>query len=276
MQITSKFIESNEATPDFHGQGRIQGRFSASEFDLRMWWSLEGGKKNLWSLQGETRMNNIFQQRYKMKIWELDFGVTWHSPIYFWPLPMEGFIVPKEVFCFSLHWAKAIFMLGWWRMESNGVNLQKDCGQDQLVLLFAEMRELSANPQVASLWPLPGGEGNSWWNGNPNKQFLQCLPQHWPDAYQGNGRNVGGKTWKQGIVTITSELPHFLQHLSSLDQRGKLRLAQPVSPLVTHSLCAVRTQAGMGQEGYGEVQKRGISKAYKLIGYPALGLMHKF
>lgn len=45
-------------------------------------------------------------------------------------------------------------------MESNGVNLQKDCGQDQLVLL-AEMRELSANPQVASLWPLPGGEGNS-------------------------------------------------------------------------------------------------------------------
>lgn len=44
------------------------------------------------------------------------------------------------------------------------------------------------------------------------------------------------------IETITSELPHFLQHLSSLEQRAKLRLAQTVSPPVTHSLCAVRTR----------------------------------
>lgn len=101
MQMMSKFIQSNGATPDFHGQGRMQSRFSPSEFDIRRWWSLESGKNSL-IIAGGKRMKNILQQKYKKKIWGLDFGVTWHSQIYFQPLPMEGFIVPKEVFCFPL------------------------------------------------------------------------------------------------------------------------------------------------------------------------------
>lgn len=107
MQMMSKFIQSNGATPDFHGQGRMQSRFSPSEFDIRRWWSLESGKNSL-IIAGGKRMKNILEQRYKKKIWGLDFGATWHSQIYFQPLPMEDLLFPKKCSASPLHWAEAV------------------------------------------------------------------------------------------------------------------------------------------------------------------------
>lgn len=141
MQITSKFIQSNGATPDFHGQERIQSRFSPSEFDIRRWWSLESEKNSL-IIAGGGRMKNILQQRYKKKI----FLRTWlWGDLTFSDLLLT--ITNGRLYCsqrsvllppcteqgpYSCFYCEN---KGGWRTESK--SLQKDCGQDQFVLLFA-------------------------------------------------------------------------------------------------------------------------------------------
>lgn len=143
MQITSKFIESNGATPDFHGQGRIQSRFSASEFDLRRWWSLESGKKFFDHCRDKKGWIISSNKGIKRKSENLTLGwpdiLRSTSDHYQW----KGLLFPKKCSASPCTEQRPYPCCccenkGWWRMESNGVNLQKNCGQDQLVLLFAE------------------------------------------------------------------------------------------------------------------------------------------
>lgn len=126
-------------------------------------------------------------------------------------------------------------------MESK--NLQKGCGQDQLVLLFAGQDEGAGKKSsgflpVASSWR--GRECLMEWEPKQTIPSVSATTLQGPDLLltremeeMWEARHETGKALL-GIVTITSELPHFLQHLSSLDQRAKLRLAKPQCPLQSH------------------------------------------
>lgn len=159
------------------------------------------GGKILWSLQGRKRLKISCNKGIKRKSKNLTLG--WPNILRFWPLPKEDFIAPKGVFCFPLELWQRPYSCFYcenkgWRMESK--NLQKGCGQDQLVLLFARQDE---GADILRFPPcglflegkgMPDGMGTQ-----TNNSFSVChnTARTRPAAYQGNGRNVGGKTWNR-------------------------------------------------------------------------------
>lgn len=85
----------------------MQSRISPSGFDIRRWWSLESGKKILWSLQGGKGWRIPYNKGIESKSENLTIPrVTWHSQTCFWPLPVGALKVPKQVYCFLLALSK--------------------------------------------------------------------------------------------------------------------------------------------------------------------------
>lgn len=107
-----------------------------------------------------------------------------------------------------------------------------------------------ASLQVASLWPLPGGEGNAWWNRNLKRRTISSVPATTPwgpelllTREMEEKWEARGETERPFLAIVT--LPHSflvtLQQLSSPGQRAKIGLAHPVSPPQSYTtLCAVR------------------------------------
>lgn len=204
---------------------------------------------------------------YKEKIWELYFGVTWHSQIYFWPLSKEGFIVPKRVFCFPLALCKCHIRTFTVRIRDGGEWSQRIyrriVDKTSLCCCFQDRMRGLTSPQVASLWPLPGGEGNACGMGTQiNNSFSVChnTARTWPAAYQGSGRNVGGKTWNRESSSRNTN-HDLLQHHSSLAEGKPEAGTASVPSSHTQPLCNDSSRPGTGEEECGKVQKWGISKA---------------
>lgn len=112
------------------------------------------------------------------------------------------------------------------------------------------MREHVASPQVASLWPLPGGEGNAWWNRNLNRWTISSVSA---TTLQGLGLLLTRETeemWEArretersllARVTIALYLPCYLaaaqvSRPESKNWAGTVNV--PSQPYTT--LCAVR------------------------------------
>lgn len=112
------------------------------------------------------------------------------------------------------------------------------------------MREHVASPQVASLWPPPGGEGNAWWNRNLDRWTISSVSA---TSLRGLGLLLTRETeemWEARretersllvIVTIALYLPRYLAaaQLSRPESENWAGTVNaPSQPYTT--LCAVR------------------------------------
>lgn len=145
-------------------------------------------------------------------------------------------------------------------------------------------REHVASPQVASLWPLPGGEGNAWWNRNLNRWTISSVSA---TTLRGLGLLLTRETeemWEArhetersllAIVSIARICLVTLQQLSSLGQRAKIGLAQSMSPPSHTPLCVqweMEASTGGGRVWY--TTGKGYLKVLE-VGHPALVLTHE-
>lgn len=150
----------------------------------------------------------------------------------------------------------------------------KECEHNQLVLLFEGQVSQGWGSWQQVLRLPPCGlflerkgilDGIGTWI---NNFFSVChnIARTWTAAYWGNGRNVGDKVWNRESSPSNSN-----HHPRAASFRAAPQLSRPEGKteastgnvLSSHTQPCVQWELGAGtvEEGYGKVQKWGISKA---------------